>query len=285
MFTFCCGGGVFSLWSFCTTVPLFYFSLHLHLVIVNSAHTMRLAEIAQECGCVSLSKHFRNALWLLVIQMGAFAATKCFPLSFRPWKQMRLLEYAESVLENFFLEFVTCSKSSVFVNTTCAVRFKISWFLNSVLGILEIPLGTPCPSLSERALPLICLFAWRLEKMFHQWLHTNDRFSFFVVWRLIWFSLHSNINTRAVGLVFGFPHFSPSGFHVYRRVSSSWFHFTLHWVFCPNGTVCACNLCDLRLSRIVLNFCLQFFGENFTTLTNASDGVEFAVIVAKLPIC
>ena len=90
---------------------------------------------------------------------------------------------------------------------------------------------------------------------------------FFVICRLTWFSLHSEINTRAFCLVtVNTQRVTPCYVHVRsRRVSPpSLFHVWLHWVFfCSKRTVWACNFCDLRSSLIEKNFCLQILSVKF----------------------
>ena len=48
MLTFCSSSDLFSFWSLCNTVPLFYFLFGFFLVTEDSVDTIRLSDIARE---------------------------------------------------------------------------------------------------------------------------------------------------------------------------------------------------------------------------------------------
>ena len=214
MFTFCRGGDVFIFFG-----PMHSRSLRLQLVTEDSVDASCPSEIDREFLCAAIS-HSTFVVPTPCDTMESLSRYQLFSSELSNYKKkffVNIMKQLMTFLRTCFLTssharkwkstFTKCVQELRTCNTTCIVPCLWSWECHELRGYLVLEqclwhpekyLGTPCRRCLENIMPSVspCFGDWL--KNIHQ--HRLNQWTFFLffVCRLIWFSLHSEINTRGL---------------------------------------------------------------------------------------
>ena len=140
----------------------------------DCADTGRLSDIARECFCIACCHSTLVMPTRLVIQSGAFAAITCFPCGRSRLKRVLVVSTLKQsicdVLENLFLDFVTCSKNfestfAVVSPRSCMLVTRLALYCvcdrENFMKLRDCLVLEQCPWHPERDVSVLLVVVWK----------------------------------------------------------------------------------------------------------------------------